>query len=281
MLDFAEDFNDSDAIDRELSIGEAISAFEKSKDYDGAAVTLYEMASVEAAAGHTDSAYDYLTRAMAFAVDDECLKGKAWTTVNGAGNDYSVMNACGLYYSGKKDAAEAILRSIDQTWLDNNLLGLYLLARCLEDKEQWAELEDVYYRMLAIFNSAREMGLDSISFRKLKYRLAILNEMQYGDPGLGVMRNLIAENPSYEKYHLAFRWMLWLHPELIEAYREELKAEEGEEDTEECKLIEMALDKERSDEEFLQQLRADRAEKTDGWDDYRHFINRLKLPMAF
>lgn len=43
----------------------------------------------------------------------------------------------------------------------------------------------------------------------------------------------------------------------------------------------MALDKERSDEEFLQQLRADRAEKTDGWDDYRHFINRLKLPMAF
>ena len=142
-------------------------------------------------------------------------------------------------------------------------------------------LEDVYYRMLAIFNSAREMGLDSISFRKLKYRLAILNERQYGDPGLGVMRNLIAENPSYEKYHLAFRWMLWLHPELIEAYREETKAGDGEEEPEECKLIEMALDQECSDEDFLQQLRADRAEKSDGWDDYRHFINGLKLPMAF
>ena len=281
VLDFAEDFNDSNAIDRELSIGEAINAFEKSKDYDGAAITLYEMASAEAGAGHTDRAYDYLTRAMAFTVDDECLKGKAWTTVNGGGNDYSVMNACGLYYCGKKDAAEAILRNLDQTWLDNNLLGLYILGRCLEDKEQWSELEDVYYRMLAIFNSAREMGLDSISFRKLKYRLAILNERQYGDPGLGVMRNLIAENPSYEKYHLTFRWMLWLHPELIEAYRAEEEKEEGEEESAECKLIEMALDKDCSDEDFLQRLRADRTEKTNGWDDYRHFINELKLPMAF
>ena len=280
VLDFAEDFNDSDAIDRELSIGEAISAFEKRKDYDGAAVTLYEMASSEAAAGHTDRAYDYLTRAMAFAVDDECLQGKEWTPVNCAGNEYSVMNACGRYYSGEKDAAEAILRGLDQTWLDNNMLGLYILGRCLEDKEQWTELEEVYYRMLAIFNSAREMGVDSISFRKLKYRLAILNERQYGDPGLGVMRNLIAENPSYEKYHLAFRWMLWLHPDLIEAYRAENQEADGEGDSAGGKLIEMVLDQSCSEEDFLQQLRADRAERTDGWDDYRHFINGLKLPMA-
>lgn len=281
VLDFAEDFNDNDVIDRELSIGEAISAFEKSKDYDGAAVTLYEMASEEVGAGHTDRAYDYLMRAMAFIVDDECLKGKSWTTVNGAGNDFSVMNACGLYYSGKTDAAEAILRGLDNIWLDNNLLGLYLLARCLEDKEQWAELEEVYYRMLAIFNSVRDMGLDSISFRKMKYRLAILNERQFGDPGLGVMRNLIAENPSYERYHLAFRWMLWLHPEPIESYRKEMKSGNGENDIKECKLIEMTLDQECSDGDFLQQLRADLAEKTDGWNDYRHFINGLKLPMAF
>ena len=57
--------------------------------------------------------------------------------------------------------------------------------------------------------------------------------------------------------------------------------EEGKEEPEECKLIEMALDQKCSDEDFLQQLRADRSEKTDGWDDYRHFINGLKLPMAF
>ena len=70
VLEFAKDFNDSNAIDRELSIGEAINTFEKKKDYDGAAVTLYKMAVTESKAGHTDRACDYFTRAMAFTVDD-------------------------------------------------------------------------------------------------------------------------------------------------------------------------------------------------------------------
>ena len=279
VLNFAEDFNDADTIDRELSIGEAIRAFEKSKDYDGAAVTLYAMAQAEAEAGHSDRAFDYLTRAMAFAVDDSCLEGKTWTELRCSGNDYCVVNACGLYYSGEKDAAERTLRMIDQNWLDNNLLGLYILGRCLEDKEQWAELEDVYYRMLAILNSAREMGLDAISFRKLKYRLAILNEKQYGDPGLGVIRNLIAENPSYDKYHIAFRWMLWKHPDLIEAYK--AKRAEDEDAEEEGKLVQMLLDSTITEDAFLEQLREVRTEKGDEWNEYRHLINNFKLPMAF
>lgn len=286
VLDFASDFNDSNAIDRELSIGEAISSFEKSKDYDGAAITLYGMAENAAESGHTDRALDYMNRAMAFTVDDSCLMGRAWSVVPTAGNDFSVMNACGLYYSGDRKSAENILRGLDGTWLDNNLLGLYILGRCLEDKKQWAELEDVYYRMLAIFNSARDMGLDSIAFRKLKYRLAILNERQYGDPGLGVMRSLIAENPSYDKYHLALRWMLWGHPDIIKAYKADVEkdsAEESEENQkkEGSKLIAMTLDKNCGESEFLETLRTARAEKNNDWNDYRHFINRLKLPMAF
>ena len=278
-LNFAEDFNDADIIDRELSIGEAIRAFEKSKDYDGAAVTLYTMAQAEAEAGHCDRAYDYLTRAMAFTVDDSCLQGKTWSELHGSGNDYCVVNACGLYYSGEKDASERILRMIDQNWLDNNLLGLYILGRCLEDKEQWTELEDVYYRMLAILNSAREMGLDAISFRKLKYRFAILNEKQYGDPGLGVIRNLISENPSYDKYHIAFRWMLWKHPDLIEAYK--TKRAEDEDVEEEGKLVQMLLDNTIAEDAFLERLREVRAEKGKEWNEYRHVINNFKLPMAF
>lgn len=279
VLDFAEDFNDSDAIDRELSIGEAISSFEKSMDFDGAAVTLYDMASAEAAAGHSDRAFDYLTRAMAFTVDDACLVGKPWRIVSGVGNDYRVMNACGLYYSGHKAEAEAILRETSQAWLDNNMLGLYILGRCLEDKGTWAELEDVYYRMLAIFNGVRDMGLDSISFRKMKYRLAILNEREYNDPGLGVMRSLIVENPSYDKYHLALRWMLWKHPEICNPEQEEGDGEKKE--GERCQLVVKTLDRECCEEDFLQMLRVARAERNDDWDGYRQFINRLKLPMAF
>lgn len=275
VLDFAEDFNDHDAIDRELSIGEAIHSFEKRKDFDGAAVTLYRMAVAESKAGHTDRAFDYFTRAMAFTVDDGCLQGIPWVMVNADGNEFNVMNACGLYYSGNKAAAEEMLRGLDPAWLDNNLLGLYILGRCLEDKGHWAELEDLYFRMLAIFNSARDMGLDSISFRKLKYRLAILNERQYGDPGIGVIRSLISENPSYDKYHIALRWMLWKHPDIIKAYREEEKNEPD------GKLVESLLDPNSNEQEFLKQLKAARAEKNSDWNSYRRLINELKLPMAF
>lgn len=275
VLEFAKDFNDSNAIDRELSIGEAINTFEKKEDYDGAAVTLYKMAVTESKAGHTDRACDYFTRAMAFTVDDACLQGIPWIMANAYGNEFNVMNACGLYYSGKKGAAEEILRRLDPTWLDNNLLGLYMLGRCLEDKEQWTELEDLYYKMLAIFNSAREMGLDSITFRKLKYRLAILNERQYGDPGIGVIRSLIAETPSYDKYHIALRWMLWKHPDIIKEYKEENK------EAHECKLVELLLDQNSDEQEFLKSLREARTEKGNDWNSYRHLINNLKLPMAF
>ena len=147
--------------------------------------------------------------------------------------------------------------------------------RQLEDKEQWTELEDLYYRMLAIFNSAREMGLDSITFRKLKYRLAILNERQYGDPGIGVIRSLIAETPSYDKYHIALRWMLWKHPDIIKEYKEENK------EAHECKLVELLLDQNSDEQEFLKSLREARTEKGNDWNSYRHLINNLKLPMAF
>jgi len=279
VLDFAEDFNDSNAIERELSIGEAINAFEKSKDYDGAAVTLFKMASSEAQAGHTDRACDYMTRAMAFVVDDGCLEGMYWGPISGTGNEYSVANACGLYYFGDMVSAEKILKGLDQTWLDNNLLGLYLLSRCLERRKHWDELEEVYYKMLAIYNSTREMGLDSIAFRKLKYRMAILNESHYGDPGLGEIRCLISENPSYDKYHIALRWMLWKHPDVIHAFREDQKNESRETDGN-VSLIDMVLDKNISESDFLAKLRSARLEKTAEWDDYRHFINKLKLPMA-
>lgn len=275
VLNFAEDFNDTDAIDRELSIGEVIRAFEKSRDYDGAAVTLYTMAQSEAEAGHSNRALDCLNRAMAFVVDDSCLQGKTWTSLQGTGNDYLVANACGLYYDGRKDAAEKILRMIDQNWLDSNMLGLYILSRCIEDRKQWAELEDVYNRMLAIFSSAMEMGVDSISFRKLKYRLAILNESQYGDPGLAVIRALISENSSYDKYHVALRWMLWKHQDLIDTYRAGREKKEGA--AEYGELVRMLLDQKCSEEAFLEHLRTARAEKSGEWDEYRLLINSLKL----
>lgn len=273
VLNFAEDFNDMDTISKELAIGEAISVYEKSKDYDGAAGTLYDMAVEEISNGHEDRAYDYLMRAMAFVVDDECLQGKTWSGVRGASKEQRLMEACGLYYAGDCDAACQILVGIDQTWLENNLLGLYILSRCYEDKHDWKKVEDIYYQMLAIFNSARDMGLDSISFRKFKYRMAILNERVFGDPGLGIIRNLLAENPSYDKYHKALRWMLLKHNDIIASVKHE-GCEEP------CELVKMLTDGSVSEDDFITRMQAERTEKSSSWNEYRRFINALKLPMA-
>lgn len=127
--------------------------------------------------------------------------------------------------------------------------------------------------MLAIFNSARDMGLDSISFRKFKYKMAILNESVFEDPGLGIIRNLLAENPSYDKYHKALRWMLLKHNDIIAS----VKHEEGEEP---CELVRMLTDGSVSEDDFITRMQAERTEKSSSWNEYRRFINALKLPMA-
>ncbi len=275
VLDFAENFNDIDTINQEINIGEAINVFEKKKDYDGVATTLYDMAQEEAKAGNIDRAYDYLTRAMAYIVDDECLKGKAWTYINGSSNEHNVMNACGLYYSGNRKFAEEILRKINQVWLDTNLLGLYILARCLEDKGEWVEVETVYNKMVTIFNSTLEIGLDSIGFRKMKYRIAILNERQYDDPGLYIIQSLIDENPYYNKYHIALRWMLWKNPDVIEEYKR--KKTNDEENSKDSELVKLLLDKNVSNQEFLEKLRMARTESKDNWNNYKSFVQKLRL----
>jgi len=275
VLDFTGNFNDIDAINKEISIGEAINVFEKNKDYDGVATTLYDMAKEEAKAGNGDRAYDYLTRAMAYIVDDECLKGKAWTYVNGSSKEYNVMNACGFYYSGDRKSAEEILMKINKVWLDTNLLGLYILARCLEDKGKWVEVEEVYNKMIVICASTINVGLDSVSFRKIKYRAAILNERQFDGPGLDMIRSLIDENPYYDKYHIALRWMLRKHPDVIEEYK--AKKTNEEENLQGNELVKLLLDKHASDKEFLEKLRVERAESNDDWNEYIRFIKSLRL----
>ena len=183
------------------------------------------------------------------------------------------MEACGLYYAGNSDAACHILGTIDRTWLENNLLGLYILSRCYEDKQDWKKVEDTYYQMLAIFNSARDMGLDSISFRKFKYRMALLNERVFEDPGLGIIRSLLSENPSYDKYHKALRWMLLKHEDIIAGVKRE-------EDEEPCELVRVLIDGSVPEDEFITRMQAERAEKSSAWNEYRRYINALKLPMA-
>jgi len=274
VLTFAKGFNDEDTISLELSIGEAVSGYEKAKDYDSASMTLFKMAQEDASYGHYTWAREFMSRAMAYTVDDSCLKITDWTLIPIQDNDFSVVNACGLFYSGKVHEAEDILNSIDTSWLDGSLLGLYILSRCQEERCSWDEVEETYFRMLALYNKVRDLGLDSISFRKMRYRLALLNESHYGDPGMGIIRSLMSENPTYDKYHVAMKRMFNKHPEIKKEYQESDMEKES------SKLVSMVLDPECKEVDFLSYLQNARLQKDDEWDSYRKFINSLKLTMA-
>ena len=123
--------------------------------------------------------------------------------------------------------------------------------------------------MMALFNQSREMGLDSISYRKFKYRLAILNEQVYSDPGAGLMRQLLAENPAYDKFHIALRTMLINNTDARQEFAEET----------DNPIAESLFDREKTTADFLELLQDERDKKSVYWNAYRRFINNLKLAM--
>lgn len=268
VLDFSADMNNTEKIMREINIGAAINGYVKKMDYDGAATTLYVMAQKEVGQGNYSYASELMTRAMSYVVDDECLKGKEWTPIMSDNIEYQFLNAIGLFYSGMVEESEKALLGMASLF-SLSFDGLYILSRCYEEQGKWDRVEKIYKRMMDIFNQSREMGLDSISYRKFKYRLAILNERIYADPGAGLMRQLMAENPGYDKYHLALRAMLIDNVYVRQEFEEES----------DNLIVDVLFDREKNNASFLELVQEEREKKSTPWNAYRRFINNLKLAM--
>ena len=266
VIAFSSDVNDEQTIRREVEIGEALGTRVRSRDYDSSASMLFGMATDAAESGDTASAYDLLTRSLAMVADDACLFGVSWDSIPDDSYRARVLNAAGLYYSGRVDEAETLLESM-RTSILSDVDALYLLSRCKEDRQAWDEVESVYQDMIRLYDALLERGLDAESFRKVRYRLAILNERQYNDPGAGLMRQLIAENPAYAPFHAALRWML----RCSEDARAEAAEEEGN------TLVEKLFSEEVSEDDFLKAVLTAQAERNVEWSAYRRFINNLKL----
>ena len=264
-LRFAASYNDEKVISTELTIGEAVNEYERSGDFDGAACRLFAMCDEEAHNGNVFYAFELLNRALSYVADDACLFGQDWKPVDNGCKESMLLNAAGLLYSGKTDEALALLGSVVSA-SDRNFNGLYLMGRALEAKEDWETVETFYNQMVAVFNDTVENGLDSASFRKFKYRLAVLNESHYGDPGVEILVSLIAENPRYDKYHSDLRWMLRNH-------RDKVRIASGEENF----LLRDLMDESVPDEDFLGKLRQERDRKSEAWTAYKSFLSRLKL----
>lgn len=261
---FAASYNDESVIATELAVGEAVQEFERLRDHDGAASKLFAMCNDEAHNGDPHRAFELLNRALSYVADDACFFGTDWELIPNRNRECILLNAAGLIYSGK--AAESIrLLTTVVSATDDNFNGLYLLARALEECQDWDTVEILYNQMISLFEKATDNGTDSPAYRKFRYRLAILNEGHYGDPGFHIIKDLIAENPYYDRYHADLRWMLQKH-----------KEELGYELDEDNPLINLLMDEGVSEEDFLKALREERSGKTDAWHHYRRYISRLR-----
>ena len=176
-----------------------------------------------------------------------------------------MLNAAGLLYSERTDEAIRLLISTVSA-SDCNFNGIYLLARALELKKDWDTVEALYNQMIEIYRTTIDNGLDSAAFRKFKYRLAVLNESHYGDPGVEIMVRLIVENPRYDKYHTDLRWILQKRCSEQKAVSEEANP-----------LIAALLDKNISRDDFLSAIRRERHGKSVVWRTYLQYISQLKI----
>jgi hypothetical protein len=124
--------------------------------------------------------------------------------------------------------------------------------------------------MTDLYLQSSDKGMDSTSFRKFKYRMAVLRERYGMGPGAGIIRELISENPNYNQYYLDLRWMLWNDIEVCEEAKEFNN-----------EIVASMFDKEVSDANFIDILRRERDCGSAKYTSYRKFINGLKLALGY
>lgn len=268
ILTFATSYNDEKVIASELTIGEAVREFEVNGDFDGAAQKLFDMSAEQAQEGNIDYAYDLFNRAMSYVADDKCLFEREWVTIPVSGKESVILNAAAKLYSGETKEAISMLLSV-VSMADVNFNCLYMLARALEQNENWDLAQEFMERMMSISQEMTGNGLDSAAFRKFKFRHALLSEKFYGQPNADGLVKLIAENPHYNPYHTVLRGILQQYADRVNV-----------EVTEDNPILKAILDSEVDEDSFMELLEENRSGKTEEWTRYRRSLSRLKLKKA-
>ncbi len=202
-------------------------------------------------------------RALRCIVNDDGLFGclSRQRMVIGESRESVILNAILLLYSGDIAAADDELGKIDLT---GDFDTIYLKARCCEAMGCWNEVKRLYTVLMRMYISLDAERRQDQQFWKFLYRLSMLNEKQFHDPGTGVMRDLTLASRTEECF-VALRDMFWCHPEYIVFNQDN-------------ELFNLMLDKDVDNELFLQHLRTTKILEPLIWDSFLVVIRGLILP---
>lgn len=266
IIAFASSFNDNQQIAQELTIGETIDEDLRAHNFDGAATKLYDMAITAAKGANIPYAYDLMNRALGYVIEDDCLKGKRWEPVWNNSTEAIILNAIGLFYSGDHKKSLAILEAVLNSQPDN-FNAMYVRTRCLEMDNRWDEVKDSCFKMMDIFQKAKFNGVDSVSFRKLGYRIAVYDDSIFANDGLNDMKRMVLEHPLIDTYHLALKQMIQKHKD-EEAFRYDNANH----------ICQQLFDRKINPETFLQTIKKERSENSEMWQAYISYLRNLEIP---
>ena len=270
ILSFAKEYNDEKIISTELEIGEAISQYEVTKDYDSLATTVCQIAEKAIKANDISYAYDLVSRALQNIADDACLMNQiSWPIVSNNNRESVFLNAVRHLYSGHSLDAQRLLENF-LIFNPEHFGAIYLLARAYELQGNTEKMKDTLDDLARIIKKAMDNGMDSTAFRKFYYRRAILHSELCGTAdGITLLKLLIKENPRYDKYHIAVR-------NILRKYKKYLQTEISENNT----IVSSILNDNILENEFLENLHKEIAENSIAWRLYRRSLSDLEFGMT-
>lgn len=239
IIAYASDYNDEQLINDEMESGKAVYRALQEDDYDEAARQYLLLMCKKAQAGDIKEAMQLSDHFLNTLICDEGLMGCIADVPEGLllsdNDDSRSLAALISLYAGMYEQALELVNAVSGD--RDSQKSLFVKSRALTMLGHYAEADDMNVKLADMFDM-------TIPDAKVLYMIAMLNEMHIGEPGLEVMRTLVAIRPKYDKGIHALRMLMKRHgimldtPEengLIEAFNSGMSEEDFDAQLKECR----------------------------------------------
>ena len=203
VLAYASSYNDEKIINSEIESGKAVYQFLAHNDYDEAAKQYLMLVQNKAAASDIKEAMQQAKRFLDTVIcDDELFGSIEEVPAELMTSDHwapKFLVAILSLYAGEYEQALVYADSVLAQHQCQE--ALYVKSRCLAKLERYEEADAVNVLMGDVFDM-------STPDTKVLYMIAMLNELNIGDPGLNLMQQLIKARPKYNKGILSLRYLM-------------------------------------------------------------------------
>ena len=254
VIAFANRFNDDSAIRNEISGGKYLYESLRNKNWDEFSKTSLNLGLSLARSGDWKSAARYISQMFNAMVSDEHLVNsieRNMLPISRFSNilvDYVSAALC--LYSGEYEQAVYFADRVRSMRECNDVL--FIKARALTLLKRHKDADTVNIELVKC--------LDGEFDAKTYYEVALLNETQLGDPGLGIMQSVVKYRPEYDNSIIKLR-----------VFMKNKNIDLADSDDSGNELV-VQFNSDISDDEMINQLRIFRLNRKE---DYRVFVKLL------